>query len=243
MKKGVAASRALTWLLALTVLLVDRTPKTAGNLSAPFFLATSVLAGVVACMAAIVSLFRVNAALSIVAVATALETYAFGWSCKFLQLWDQDVGLGTPRTPHAMYKTLVAFAFITAFFTWLLFLAIGLLGGAAAAKELYDRRGPSGEEHRAAAPARAGAMPSSVAVRARLGHQEREHGGSGPGYRLSDLIYADDTTLIARPEHIQTWLDCLGLEAQAVGLEISVKAEATSGDIGASSRPPLPRLS
>eukprot|EP00899_Mesostigma_viride_P019663 jgi/Mesvir1/27699/Mv26399-RA.1 len=69
---------------------------------------------------------------------------------------------------------------------------------------------------------------------------ERGHGGVSTGYRLADLIYADDTTLIARPEHIQTWLDCLGLEARAVGLEISVKTEAMV--IGATSRPPLPRL-
>eukprot|EP00899_Mesostigma_viride_P029314 jgi/Mesvir1/9568/Mv25355-RA.1 len=72
---------------------------------------------------------------------------------------------------------------------------------------------------------------------------EREHGGGGTGYRLvADLIYADDTMHphIARSEHIQTWLDCLGLEARAVGLEISVKTEAMV--IGASSRPPLPRL-
>eukprot|EP00899_Mesostigma_viride_P008676 jgi/Mesvir1/1780/Mv26450-RA.1 len=68
----------------------------------------------------------------------------------------------------------------------------------------------------------------------------KEHGGVRPGYRLADLIYADDTTLIESPEHIQTWLDCLGLEARAVGLEISVKTEAMV--IGASSKPPLPRL-
>ena len=68
----------------------------------------------------------------------------------------------------------------------------------------------------------------------------KEHGGVRPGYRLADLIYADDTTLIESPEHIQTWLDCLGLEARAVGLEISVKTEAMV--IGASSTPPLPRL-
>eukprot|EP00899_Mesostigma_viride_P007100 jgi/Mesvir1/16391/Mv25727-RA.1 len=68
----------------------------------------------------------------------------------------------------------------------------------------------------------------------------KEHGGVEHGYRLADLIYADDTTLMARPEHIQTWLDCLGLEARAVGLEISVKTEAMV--IGASSTPPLPRL-
>ena len=42
----------------------------------------------------------------------------------------------------------------------------------------------------------------------------------GTGYRLADLIYADDTTLIARPEHVHSdlaGLSGLGGEGGGVG--------------------------
>ena len=65
------------------------------------------------------------------------------------------------------------------------------------------------------------------------------HGGVGFDYRLGELIYADDTTLIEHTEHIQLWLDCLALEARAVGLEISKKTEAMTVGVVA---PPPPLL-
>eukprot|EP00899_Mesostigma_viride_P016386 jgi/Mesvir1/24749/Mv26009-RA.1 len=62
------------------------------------------------------------------------------------------------------------------------------------------------------------------------------HGEQTAPTTISQLLADAETT--ATP--VQTWLDCLGLEARAVGLEISVKIEAMV--IGASSTPPLPRL-
>eukprot|EP00899_Mesostigma_viride_P003088 jgi/Mesvir1/12780/Mv26053-RA.1 len=60
------------------------------------------------------------------------------------------------------------------------------------------------------------------------------HGDSA----IADIIYADDTTLFEDTEHVQTWLDCLALEACAVGLEVSKKTEALAVGL-TNSAPPL----
>eukprot|EP00899_Mesostigma_viride_P026318 jgi/Mesvir1/6871/Mv26511-RA.1 len=62
------------------------------------------------------------------------------------------------------------------------------------------------------------------------------HGGADTEIRLAGIIYADDTTLFADTEHVQTWLDCLALEARAVGLEVSKKTEALA--VGLTNPPP-----
>eukprot|EP00899_Mesostigma_viride_P029130 jgi/Mesvir1/9401/Mv25680-RA.1 len=64
------------------------------------------------------------------------------------------------------------------------------------------------------------------------------HGGADTEIRLADIIYADDTTLFEDTEHVQTWLDCLALEARAVGLEVSKKTEALAVGL-TTSAPPL----
>eukprot|EP00899_Mesostigma_viride_P023316 jgi/Mesvir1/4169/Mv25675-RA.1 len=64
------------------------------------------------------------------------------------------------------------------------------------------------------------------------------YGGVDPPYRLSDLIYADDTTLVETPESAQLWLDSLSLEARAVGLMISKKTEVMAIGFPAGIAPP-----
>lgn len=84
------------------------------------FVNNAVLAGVVACMASIVVMVRADTSLNIVAVAAALELYAFSWACKYLDMFRPDLWLSMP----GKYKALVSFSFITVFFTWLLFVPI-----------------------------------------------------------------------------------------------------------------------
>ena len=69
-------------------------------------------------------------------------------------------------------------------------------------------------------------------------HNDPSTGGNpdGTDYRLAELIYADDTTLIEDTEHVQLWLDCLAIEARAVGLEVSKKTEAMA--LGLDGPPP-----
>eukprot|EP00899_Mesostigma_viride_P007038 jgi/Mesvir1/16335/Mv18084-RA.1 len=96
----------------------------------------AILAGVMTAMAGIIVATRREHSLSILATATALQTYTFGWACKHIDAWR-------PHLP-AKVRALVAFCFITFFFTWLLFFPVFAATGETKSKD---------DEKRAAAPA------------------------------------------------------------------------------------------